>query len=275
MKKRTKKIGSLLLAAAMAVSAVPAGALNVFAAADAPDFQYELRTAGAKGERSDTVTITEADLASGSYTFSVGGYIQAAENFQDDNTVTFVFMAWEPIDENGNEVYNHFRFTNVLDKQTSMPEYTVTASDGTVIKTKWPVTCFTKLGRRSGKVDNAGCSQSTNAYLMDGINGNDMFYDGNGGVYFIQKTTGERVECTVKDNGDGTAEISYPYNDLSTGEELIDSVTTIYWEPDSPADTHVASYNCIDSVSLSIGNQPYHFMGASSDEFPHNIRCNS
>ncbi|MDD6269706.1 MAG: hypothetical protein PUA84_06595, partial [Oscillospiraceae bacterium] len=264
MKKRTKKIGSLFLAAVMAISAVPTASFSA-SAADVPEFQFQIRTNEAKDVRSDTVTITEADLAGGSYTFSAAGYI-ISENFPEEATIGSVNMAWEPVDENGNNVYNYIRFSNLMDKDADLGNYEVTTSDGTVIKTKYPVNCLTMVNKRTGAVQSPGWSQVTQEYLQDAIDGNVIYSDGNGGCYFTL-ANGTEVKCTVEKNADGTATLSFPYTEKSTGATETCTQNLFFYDDTLPAGTPIPGPNNIDASQIAGSAVCRAFCGASSDEF--------
>jgi len=267
MKKRTKKIGSLLLSAVMAISAVPVVSFSAAAAPVLPDFDFEIRTNAEKSSRSDSITITQADLAGG-YTFSAGGYIVSGP-FPESSKISNAAMSWRPVDSEGNSAYKYIHFANVQAKQSRGDETTTTLSDGTNILSKWPVYCLTTYSEKTGKVSNSGCSQFTENYLKTTVGLYDVFYDGKGGAYFTDKD-GKRIDCTMIENEDGTTSMEYPYNDLSTGEPKTGKMTTAGFDKSAPADTPVPSMCNIDLINISSPMfQRNTFIGQTSDELPY------
>ena len=207
MKKNTKKLGSLLVAAVMAVSAIPSASVNV-SAADVPEFQFEIRTNAATADRSATVEITKDDLAKGDVTFSAGGYIVAAEQFPDTSYINNVAMAWEPIDGSGNNVYQYISFTNVQDKVNAVGSGIVhTLGDGSTITTDFNLHCLSVANRRTGVISAASqWTQTLKINLEEMIDGNTIYADGKGGCYFVRDVYG----ATADASGEIPKETIYP-----------------------------------------------------------------
>ncbi|MGN0592755.1 MAG: hypothetical protein ACI4JQ_05885, partial [Ruminococcus sp.] len=224
MKKSTKKISSLFVAAVMAISALPAASFSA-AAATVPEFQFTIRTNASKDARSDTVTISKEDLAGGAYTFSAGGYIVANEQFPESDYINAVNFAWDAVDSAGNSAYKYIHFNNVQDKMTAVDQYTVTLSDGTSFDALYPIHCLAVLDKRSGMYKKANCQQTLLPYACESQDGATLYSDGKGGCYFDRTKYGstetERVYPEVAyDEATSSAVLTYEGYDKSTGAAM-------------------------------------------------------
>ena len=282
MKKNTKKIGSILIAAAIAVSAVPAATYSV-SAADVPEYEYEIRTNAAKADRSATVTITEEEIAKGDVTFSAAGYIVASDQLSADAYINNVAMAWEPIDAEGNSMYKYISFTNIQDKVNSigpLTEYTL--SDGSTISSEFNLHCLSVAHPRKGTIQTSSqWTQTLKTNLEDCIDGNTMYADGKGGCYFTRDVFGatagsdgeipkETIYPEVEYHEDTqTATLKFPYIEKSEKVEVEAVQEVFYYDPTLPAGTPIPGPNNLDYGAYSGTNGASKFLGATSDELPY------
>ena len=288
MKKSTKKISSLFVAAVMAISVMPTASFSADAA-DVPAFQFELRTNAAPGSRLDTVEISRDQLASGDYTFSVGGYI-ISEEFPSDAYITSAYMAWEPITADGNSAYRYISFSNVLDKVNKITSQDVTLPDGSTISALYNPHSMSIVSERKGGIIASNWNQTLADVLMDQIDGNPIYPDGKGGCYFVNADKGnELVICEVETHEDGSATLKYPYTEKSEGTLLTMTHEVVYYDAEAPgvdpsefgndgptfaanleADpnyaTPLSGTNNID-YALYTGGDVVTFLGGSSDAF--------
>lgn len=277
--KNKKQLGALLIAAAMAVSAVQAVSMGA-EAADVPEFEFEIRTDAAKTDRTDTVTISTEELAKGDVTFSAGGYIVSADQFPTESYINNVAMAWEPIDENGSSVYRYIRFSNVQDKVNAIGSgITHTLSNGTTITTDFNLHCLSVANRRTGVISAASqWTQTLKINLEEIIDGNTIYSDGNGGCYFVRdiygaekdengETPQETIYPEVEYNEDTkTATLRFPYIDKTTKAETTAVQEVLFYDNTLPADTVMPGTNNLDYSAYSGANGASKFLGSSSDE---------
>ena len=226
MSKKAKRVVSMGMAAALALSALPLSGLSAVAAGT--DYSLSIETT----DRQSVVNITADQIAAGDVTIPVGIYIHA-DALTDSNYITEFRAKWESKDSNGTKTPKNIQFDNVvrLDESSGQDkEYTYSAGK---VTTKYPMYALAAVTvRKSGvKYTNPNCSLAYADYIADPIFGNNVYSAGKDKVKFTatywetiddckadigvaskpHRVTKEYV-CDVTYDADGIGHYSYDYS---------------------------------------------------------------
>ena len=265
MKRLATKIMAACTAAALCAACLPVNA--AVTAADAyPDYTLYL----ASGEdRADTIYVSEEDVANGDVVIPVSIFMESDP--WTDPCITYMYYTWKSSD------WNSVRFQNIIDYGNPITEQTFTYSGGT-FTAKYEPFMLAPLVNKRGTVSytSANFEYYGREFMVDPRYGEQLYYDGNGNVYFEasyyaseeDKTNKNKTVATINLEltplEDGSADFSYEY--VRQDNYQVDTATgnIPFYEPESAAETKVKD-RCNRLLWMTT-SETTEFVGAS-DEF--------
>ncbi|WP_308539388.1 hypothetical protein, partial [uncultured Ruminococcus sp.] len=247
MKKRTKKVFSFGVAALMAISALPFGAMSVSASvADAQTanggtpYNFVLNE---DGTSSQEINISKDDVAAGNVTKHLNLYIQS-DNWAEDNYISSVTLNWCATKDatlaDGGSIDNKIYYENVFKADEKDAEATdKTLPDGSTVNTLCQIYSLAPMRKTKNgyRYADPKCSATIRKVACDRIFGADLQVVGENKVAFdisyyasaddynadkanksSDHITKETITCDVLTGDDGVPYITYDY--ISQGAEV-------------------------------------------------------